>query len=138
MSAQWMTNRDKIAEKLRPAKWNQQLPRLADEGDALVIAKTAGFGEEAEDDESQLYDLILNVDCAINDLEAERDGGDREQIDGPGRPATARLRSSWPRSASDCCRTWWRPRKPKLSGRPAPHLPAGATRPGSQIKNEGR
>jgi hypothetical protein len=80
MSAQWMTTRDRVAEKLRPWEWIKKLPRLG-EGDALVIARTAGFGEEADDFESDLYGLIVEVDAAIGDLEAARDGGDREEID---------------------------------------------------------
>jgi hypothetical protein len=94
MSAQWMTNRDEIAEKLRPADWNQKLPRVPDDGDALVIARTviagmaevnvarfaAGAAEEAEGPYAVLSDLILDVDEAIDLLDSARDSGDREEI----------------------------------------------------------
>lgn len=71
MAAAWMTDRAQLTEKLRTIDW-RKLPRLA-EGDAGVIAATAGLAEEAGDPDSELSGLVVAADAAINDV---RDGKD--------------------------------------------------------------
>jgi hypothetical protein len=77
MSKPWMMTRARVAEKLRWFDENH-LPRL-DEGDALLIAKAAGYGDEVEGD-TDLGGLVEEADTAICDLEMAHDGGNRDEI----------------------------------------------------------